>query len=83
SLSATNVTSEAQRDLMLTQLQAVTQSLFKAITWTASGTDTILATAKVPGIPFILVASESANDTNGTTTEAYSPSSVPCPRLLK
>jgi len=68
SLTTTIVTSEAQRDLMLTQLQAVTQSLFTAITWTASGTDTILATAKVPGIPFILVASESNDDTNGTIT---------------
>ena len=45
--------------------------MFLAITWTASGTDTILATAKIAGVPFVLAASESANDTNGTIVHTF------------
>ena len=66
-LSTTNVTEEVQRDLFLTTLQANTQSLPSAVTFTTSGTDIIVSTAKVPGIPFYLVIAET--DTAGGITE--------------
>ncbi len=54
----TSGTLETDRDEHLADLQASTQSLFAAITWAASSTDKITATAKVSGVPFYCAASE-------------------------
>ena len=51
---------EAGRDQLLTALQAVTDAEFQKVTFSSSGTDTILITAKEDGRPFHLVVTESA-----------------------
>lgn len=65
-------------DVHLAALQnETTKTLFKDITWTKSGTDKIVATAKVGGKPFYLTASETtAGDgthTNASTTANSGP----------
>ena len=52
------------RDVHLVALQAATNALFTAITWTSSGTLIILGTAVVPGVPF--AASVSEDSASGT-----------------
>lgn len=53
-------TNENSRDQVLVDLQASVDVEFQKITWTASGTDKILGTAKNPGVPFHLVVSETS-----------------------
>lgn len=61
-------TLETCRDEHLAELQASILSLFTAITWAASGTDKITATAATSGVPFYLAASETTAG-NGTWVE--------------
>ena len=56
------------RDVHLADLQASTLSEFLKITWAASSTDAITATAKTAGVPFYLAATESTAG-SGTFTE--------------
>ena len=58
--SGTPADIEAGRDQLLTTLQASQDAEFQKITWTASGTVTILGTAKDAGRPFHLAVLEGA-----------------------
>ena len=58
--SGTPADIEAGRDQLLAALQASGSAEFKKITWSESGTDTILGTAKDKGRPFHLVVTEAA-----------------------
>ena len=64
-ISGTPTTAEDVRDLVLTAVNASNSSLFTAIAWTASGTDVILATALVPGVPFFI--NESLTEADAST----------------
>ena len=69
SLNSTAVSSEAQLDLFLADLQGSSETMFQAVTFSKSGADTILSTAKVAGVPFYLAMTEFCDDTTGTITE--------------
>ena len=64
-ISGTPTSAEDVRDLVLTAVQASTNALFTAITWSASGTAVILATAVVPGVPFNI--NESLTEADAST----------------
>lgn len=67
---------EDARDQHLTDLQASTQSMFTAVTWTSSGTDTILGTAVVSGVPFYAAITETSGTGSITDNDGGSGNSV-------
>jgi hypothetical protein len=75
--TSTAGTAEAARDAHLTALQASANTLFTRVTWTSSGTDTILGTASNAGVPFTAATAEDDStgsiSSDSTTTASKGP----------